>query len=453
MAGKMHALFNRPSSPAFDSMGAQEKAHGSETSSVNYPTAEEGGYVPPPRTAGFLKTLANVVCIIIGTGALQIPYVFSKIGYVGLVIIAMSAFIGMYSGSITIKCLYYKEGRRLRTFTDIGYHSYGLVGQYFTQFFNYLFCIGTTALFVILSGGFLYDLISDDLNVNISKRVWMVIVSCVITLPLLVLKHMSEIAIMSIFGFLASLVMIMVAVIQSFRFPYSPKAGGPPVATHKAGIASGIPTALSSIVFSFSGTIIYPHVEACMAKPKMWPRVISVAMLICFMLYSLIGIAGYWAYGDQAESPILNSIRKDGAQKAAKVLVTVHVILAAPLLIMPFFLEVEERWNINVQRFGRVKELLIRDAYRTVTMVAICGISVGIPYFDSVLSLLGALSVTMMFTFVPVVAYYRLYGGYKKIPWYELIWMFIVVVIGLIGCVWGSIDAIESLVKQINDGK
>ncbi|KAJ1948437.1 hypothetical protein EC988_005176, partial [Linderina pennispora] len=172
MAG-IKSLFNRPPTPVFDSMGAQEKAHGSETSSVNYPSADNDGYVPPPRTAGFLKTLANVVCIIIGTGALQIPYVFSKIGYVGLVIIAISAFIGMYSGSITIKCLYYKEGQRLRTFTDIGYHSYGRFGQYFTQFFNYIFCIGTTALFVILSGGFLYDLISVEHNINVSKRVWM----------------------------------------------------------------------------------------------------------------------------------------------------------------------------------------------------------------------------------------------------------------------------------------
>ncbi|KAJ1935092.1 hypothetical protein EC988_008595 [Linderina pennispora] len=266
---------------------------------------------------------------------------------------------------------------------------------------------------------------------------------------------MSEIAIMSIFGFLASLVMILVAVIQSIRFPYEQKPGMPP-ATHKAGIATGIPTALSSIVFSFSGTIIYPHVEACMAKPKMWPRVISVAMLICFMLYSLVGVAGYWAYGDQTKSPILNSIENDeaaGAVKAAKVLVTIHVILAAPLLIMPFFLEIEERWNINVQRFGRFKELLIRNSFRAVIMVAICGISVGIPYFDSVLSLMGALSVTMMFTFVPVVAYYRMYGGYKKIPWYELIWMVIVIVIGLVGCVWGSIDAVESLVDQINGKK
>ncbi|KAI8318650.1 hypothetical protein GQ54DRAFT_300044 [Martensiomyces pterosporus] len=461
MSSGIRKLFERPPTPVFDSMGAKEKAQaGDDSVSISshagdqhqqHGEVEADGYVPPPRTAGFIRSLANVVCIIIGTGALQIPYVFSKIGYVGLLVIAISAFIGMYSGTITIKCLYYKQGRRLRSFTDIGYHAYGPFGQYFTQFFNYLFCVGTTSLFVILASSFIYDLIST-VGVHLSKRVWMIIITGVITAPLLVLKHMSEIALLSVFGFLASLVMILVATIQSFRFPYTTMYPDNPAPHHSAGIASGIPVALSSIVFSFSGTIIYPHVEASMRKPKQWPTVISVAMIICVLLYSLVGISGYWAYGSEALSPILNSIPKGAPATAAKILVTVHVILAAPLLIMPFFLEIEERWGINKHKMGAKKEFTIRTVFRLITMVVIGGISVGIPYFDSVLSLLGALSVTMMFTFVPVVSYIKLYGP-KNIPWYEHIWMFIVVAIGLVGCVWGSIDAIESLVRQINGNK
>ncbi|KAJ1962444.1 hypothetical protein GGI12_002651, partial [Dipsacomyces acuminosporus] len=152
-------LFARSSSsPSLDAMDSGEKGRaiheasgvsgqGDHADRSDNPLAEADGYVPPPRTAGFIRSLANIVCIIIGTGALQIPYVFSKIGYLGLLVIALSTFIGMYSGVITIKCLYYKEGRRLRSFTDIAYHAYGPFGQYFTQFFNYIFCVGTTALF------------------------------------------------------------------------------------------------------------------------------------------------------------------------------------------------------------------------------------------------------------------------------------------------------------------
>ncbi|KAJ1957313.1 hypothetical protein GGI12_005060 [Dipsacomyces acuminosporus] len=465
MPSGIRKLFERPPTPTecpsastFDAMDAKEKgqvihdgssasSQSDQTAHKDSPLAEADGYVPPPRNAGFIRSLANVVCIIIGTGALQIPYVFSKIGYLGLLVIALSAFIGMYSGVITIKCLYYKEGRRLRSFTDIGYHAYGPFGQYFTQFFNYIFCVGTTALFVILAGTFIDELVAT-LGVHLGQRIWMVIVTCAITLPLMILKHMSEIAIMSVFGFLASLVMILVAVIQSFRFPYTKMNPGLPPPSHSAAIAKGIPVALSSIVFSFSGTIIYPHVEASMRKPRQWPKVISTAMVICVMLYSLVGISGYWAYGDKVESPILNSIPKGAPNTVAKILVTIHVIFAAPLLIMPFFLEVEERWKINRQTLGKKKEILVRNVFRLITMAAICGISVGIPYFDSVLSLLGALSVTMMFTFVPVVSYYKLYGP-RNIRWYEQVWMLVVVVIGLVGCVWGSIDAVRSLINHI----
>ncbi|KAJ1954497.1 hypothetical protein GGI12_005776 [Dipsacomyces acuminosporus] len=253
---------------------------------------------------------------------------------------------------------------------------------------------------------------------------------------------------MSVFGFLASLVMILVAVIQSLRFPYTKLNPGLPPPSHSAGIAKGIPVALSSIVFSFSGNIIYPHVEGSMRKPRHWPMIISTAMIICAILYSLVGITGYWAYGDKAESPILNSIPKGAPNTVAKILVTIHVVFAAPLLIMPFFLEIEERWKINRQTLGKKKEILVRNIFRLITMAAICGISVGIPYFDSVLSLMGALSVTMMFTFVPVVSYIKLYGP-RNIPWYEHIWMFVVVVIGLVGCVWGSIDAVRGLIRHI----
>ncbi|KAJ1784971.1 hypothetical protein LPJ59_006245, partial [Coemansia sp. RSA 2399] len=87
---------------------------------------------PLPRNAGFLRSFSNVVCIIIGTGCLQIPYAFAKTGWIGVVVIILSAFIGSYTGVLTIRCLYYQPGKRLHSFPQIGRAAFGPWGQYIT---------------------------------------------------------------------------------------------------------------------------------------------------------------------------------------------------------------------------------------------------------------------------------------------------------------------------------
>ncbi|KAJ2361682.1 hypothetical protein IW150_007181, partial [Coemansia sp. RSA 2607] len=158
-----------------------------------------------PRNAGFMRSFSNVVCIIIGTGCLQIPYAFAKTGWIGIIIVVLSAFIGGYTGVLTIRCLYYRSGERLHSFPQIGYAAFGKWGQYATQFFNYLYSLGTTCLYIILSGQFIYQLVST-LGVTVTQKVWMIIVAIIIWIPVAILKEMSEAAIMAIFGLLASVI-------------------------------------------------------------------------------------------------------------------------------------------------------------------------------------------------------------------------------------------------------
>ncbi|KAJ1955273.1 hypothetical protein GGI12_005599, partial [Dipsacomyces acuminosporus] len=316
-------------------------------------------------------------------------------------------------------------------------------------FFNYLYTLGTACLYIILASQFMYQLVEPH-GVTLSEKVWMVIIAVVMWLPVAVFKFLSEAALLSIFGFLTSLIVILVGTIQSFRFPYSKQHPDQPRPHHSAAIGGGIPTALSSILFSFAGSVIYPHVEASMRRPRQWPMVIVAAMTFCAVAYLLIGVAGYWAYGTEVQSPLLNSIPHDGANKATVALVMIHVILAAPILMFSFFVEVEKQWRIQPSYLGKKKELAIRLIYRTLTVCVVCGVSVALPYFSSVLSLIGALSCGAILAIIPVVCYLKL-CGWRSVPWYELIWMAIVVAIGGVACVWGSIDAIKSLIHDAHN--
>ena len=170
------------------------------------------------RNAGFASAFSNVVCIIIGTGCLQIPYAFAKTGWIGVIIIVLSALIGAYTGNLTIKCLYYKPDHRLHSFPDIGYAAFGRPGWYFTLFFNYLYSLGTTCLYLIFAGQFINQLLNTR-GVDLGKRVWIVIVGVIVWVPVIIIKNMTEVAILALFGFLASVIVVTFTVIQSFRYP------------------------------------------------------------------------------------------------------------------------------------------------------------------------------------------------------------------------------------------
>ncbi|KAJ2577947.1 hypothetical protein GGH19_000865 [Coemansia sp. RSA 1807] len=399
-----------------------------------------------PRNAGFMRSFSNVVCIIIGTGCLQIPYAFAKTGWIGIVIVIMSAFIGGYTGILTIRCLYYRGAEhRLHSFPQIGRMAFGRWGQYATQFFNYMYSLGTTCLYIILSGQFIHQLVST-LGVTISQKVWMIIVSVVIWLPVAILKEMGEAAIMAIFGLLASVVVIVVATVMSIARPFTVMNPNEPAPGHDVAIGIGVPVALSSIVFSYSGSVVYPHVEASMRKPKQWPMVIFAAMAFCAVCYLLIGITGYWAYGDQVVSPVLDSIPQGAPATVAKIMITAHVIIAAPIMLLSFYLEVEQQWQITAERLGKKHEFIVRLAYRTLTVAVVCGISLAIPYFSDFLSLISSIACVTMYAILPVVCYLKLYG-HRIAPWYEKIWMGFVLIVGGVASIWGSIDAIKSLIK------
>ncbi|KAJ1662034.1 hypothetical protein IW140_006204 [Coemansia sp. RSA 1813] len=399
-----------------------------------------------PRNAGFLRSFSSIVCIIIGTGSLQIPYAFAKTGWIGVIFVVLSALIGSYTGALTIRCLYYQPGMRLHSFPQIGRAAFGPWGQYAAQFFASLYSLGTTCLYIILAGQFIHGLVIT-LGVGLSQKVWMVIVAVIMWIPVAIMKEMSEAAILAIFGLLASVVVIVISTVMSLVDPYTKMHPADPAPDHSIAIGIGIPVALSSIVFSFSGNVVYPHVEASMKKPRQWPMVVLASMVFSAAAYLLIGITGYWAYGDQVVSPVLDSIPTGAPATVAKIMITLHVIIAAPILLLSFYLEIEKQWNITAERLGKKREFIIRLAYRSVVVAIVCGISLAIPYFSDFLSLISSLACVTMYAIIPVTCYLKLYG-HRVAPWYEKIWMAFVLAISAVACVWGSIDAIRSLIKD-----
>lgn len=188
-----------------------------------------------------------------------------------------------------------------------------------------------------------------------------------------------------------------------------------------------------------------------MKNPRDWSKVVAGALSTCVALYLLIAVPGYYVYGDNTLSPIYNNLVNGPAKTAATVIITVHVLLASPILMTSFALDLEKMFGISSFNHSRIVEHLLRFLLRITLVVIITVIAIFVPYFGDFMSLLGAFSNCALILIFPILFYLKLTGVRNK-SWPELILCFFVVLLGLVGLIFGTISAIEALKADFETG-
>ena len=95
--------------------------------------------------------LFHIVCVIAGTGILQLPYALSQSGWIGVPLMIMGALVNEYTGRLLIQCLYV-DNKRLSGYPEIGYVAYGETGRLVVNIFYNSVLLGVTTLYLILAG-------------------------------------------------------------------------------------------------------------------------------------------------------------------------------------------------------------------------------------------------------------------------------------------------------------
>ncbi|KAI1299828.1 hypothetical protein EDD11_006364 [Mortierella claussenii] len=391
----------------------------------------------PEQGSNFLA-YANVVCVVAGTGTLGLPYALKLGGWIGVGILLLSLIMSIYTAILLMKCLYYNGKYRLSSYQEIGRHAFGRAGLIAVWFFHTSIVLGAPVMYLILAGTEMKSLVHND---AISGKAWIWICAAVVAVPFVAMKTLKEVAVMSVFGALATVVLVVVAVRGSIVDMSNPAYAN---VIHDNVVLANLPTTVASISICFGGNVVYMHVEEAMRYPRSWNRVVAAALATCSILYISTAIPGYLAYGSEAKSPILDNLPQDITTKIGTIVIIIHVILASPILLTSFALEFERLVDITVARRGKVMERVYRTLVRLV-IVGVCGgIACTVPYFGDFLSLLGALGNCTLIFVLPILCYFKLIG-WRQMKWYELVWCAIIVIIGVISAIIGSIDAIKAL--------
>ncbi|KAF9320789.1 hypothetical protein BG003_004776 [Podila horticola] len=396
-------------------------------------------YAERPNQGSNMSAYFNIICVIAGTGALSLPNALAAGGWIGVGILVLSMLMSIYTGMLIIRCIYYNGQYRLASYQEIGQHAFGKVGLWTVWFFHSSIILGVSVMYFILSGTEIQTLVKD--KVGLSDTAWIWICCSVVSIPFVLMKTLKEVSLLSIFGVLTTIVMVGVASVESIK-DYNDKKGS--FSNYDVIIARNLPMVLATMSVSFGGNVIFCHVEEAMRHPRAWNRVLIAAMSSCCVMYFLVAIPGYITYGPNAKSPILHSLPDGPSLKVATIMIICHVLLAAPVLMTSFALEVERVLGVTIEKMGRVRERMFRTVIRLVIMGVVGGIASLVPYFDSFLSLLGAFGNCMLIYVMPIAFYMKLFG-WRSMKWYEIIWCAVILVIGLLSCVIGSIDAIKSL--------
>jgi amino acid permease len=241
-------------------------------------------------------TLCNFIfknsCVVAGTGMLQIPFSLSQMGWSGILVLFLLAAVNSYTSILLIKCL--KEEKA--SFPELGRKLFGRLGYYIVSFFYGTAMGGSVCLYLILAGMNLESLIGI-----FSQSEWMTILAGMLLFPLILVKTLKEVGLVSLFGMVTSvLVVFIVAVTSTLDYEnYKDRV------SHKLFDIHAFGPVLGTLCFSYGGNYVYPEIYRDMNEKSKFSRVLIMSISVITFLYLIGGVAGYLTYGDLAISPIL----------------------------------------------------------------------------------------------------------------------------------------------------
>jgi len=332
----------------------------------------------------------------------------------------------------------------------VAHAAFGLPGRIVVTFFYNSIALGGPVLYLILTGTNIRDL-AYSVGCDITVKQWIMIAAAIMVVPIILTKTMREVAFLSIFGALSTAIVVFIVMIAaiidkgSFDTIQGPDGVVGPV-HHDIAIPRNLPLALATFAFSYGGNVIFPHVEESMKTKRSWNKIILWGTLTVTVLYLLSSTSGYAVYGDGVQSPIYLNLPGGVTRTISTIIITLHVLLAIPLFMTTFNLQIETALKLDQRGFSSKTEFFYRAILRTLSMVLVATIALFFPYFGQMMSLLGALSDGMLTFVFPVVFYLKLYG-LKSVGKFELAIMGLIIIVGTAGSAIGTVDAVKELYK------
>jgi amino acid permease len=405
------------------------------------------------------RSIYSVVCSIAGVGVLGLPFTLKQGGWGSIAILIILGLILLYTGIRLSHCLI--ASTDVTTYAELGHKAFGRWGKYGVLISQMVNCIGSSVLFLVLGGQNL-SLIAQDLDVGIRKYQWTLIVTA-IALPFCYLKTMHEVGIVAFFGVLSCVLAVIIVIIEDFV------ATGPNVirsSIHNTGSFSGFLKASATMCFAYGGHVIFPSVIHAMgSNARKFPRAVYWSYTIVIIMYIPVAVISFYMFGDLTEDNILKNLGNSVPIKITEAALAIHVIFAYVVYMNPVFFLIERKVHLDqlamkfedrrkdanswyIKWIYASPELILRITLRTLVVGFTVLIAILVPFFSDLMSFIGGSAQVASILILPALIYLKLYRF--KMPFYEVIFGIVIVVLGTLVGIAATVYAVIDIVGKIS---
>ncbi|CAO3628923.1 unnamed protein product [Mucor fragilis] len=283
----------------------------------------------PQGTASFGKALFMLLKAFIGTGVIFLPGSFVSGGLLlSIILMVVIAFLCLVAFQLLVKA-------QMKIGGDYGDVAESLYGPYLRHLIQFFLCVsqmGFVASYMIFISeniGIVVDTVNDcNAPFEAKYYIWIILIAII---PFCWVRRIAKLSYLAI----VADVFIAFGLICILYFCSSQ------IATHGVGKnihlvnQNDFGLMIGTAVFSFEGVgMVLPIVQG-MREPKRFPAVMTIGLIICLVIFTLIGSIGYVAYGDITQASVVANIPRIPLSITVQVLYAIAMILTSPFMLFP----------------------------------------------------------------------------------------------------------------------
>jgi amino acid permease len=288
------------------------------------------------RSAGLPSAIFNTTNTIIGGGVLALPFAFANAGLiVGVALVILIALLSFLSSHYLAILVRYCQKKNGRSYRSVAMSAFGFPGAFAVDVCFVLFLFGGAVGYVVIMGDILTPYFEQVTGWS-EKPANRYLVEAVVTLcfayPLCLLKKIDYLKYTSFAALICICYMVIVIGVESYaRIEENFEAHNVVYANASLDLFQAFPV----ITFAFAFHMQQFAIQNEMIQPGRIRIVVGFAIAFSAICYLIVGVFGYLAFFESANSNILTSFDDNIPIIIGKIALVFIILFSFPVLHFP----------------------------------------------------------------------------------------------------------------------
>ncbi|CAK8695631.1 unnamed protein product [Clavelina lepadiformis] len=331
------------------------------------------------KATGTFGAVFIVVNAAMGAGLLNMPKAFAMAGGISTGVTIEMCFLVLIIGSLMILG-YCAHVYQCTTYQQVIETVCGKFVGVITECCIILYMFGTSIAMIIIVGD-QFDKVMEAIvgpdfchHWYMNRKFTMCVFSIAVIFPLCIPRNIGFLRHASVVGVIATIVVMVTVVVKFTMGTYTPST-----IQHSPKSLSETLSAIPTIFFAYQCHVSSVPVYASLKKKTSsnWVIVISCAIFLCALSYTLTGICGYLTFGDDVKSDVLQSYdAKDDWVIIARVSIVIAMLTSYPIVhfcgraaLLTLFVKMKLFSQNPTTKFEKVRRYLVTSVWFLTSLV------------------------------------------------------------------------------------